>query len=97
MVECSVKDDRLLFKFGERLDTVNCLAFEKEVLEKIRGFSGCVIFDLEKVDYVASAFLRLSLMVYKEIGAGRFLLVHVSPEVKKVFKIAGFDKEIPIQ
>ena len=97
MVQCIMEDEKLLFKFEKRLDTVNCLAFEKEVLEKIGGFGGRVIFNLREVDYVASAFLRLCLKVCKTIGTGRFLLDGVSPEVKKVFKIAGFDKEISIQ
>jgi anti-anti-sigma regulatory factor len=49
------------------------------------------------VEFVSSAFLRICLVVFKKVGAGRFSIVHVSPWVKKVFKIAGFDHSMDIQ
>ncbi|HNV86274.1 MAG TPA: STAS domain-containing protein [Candidatus Omnitrophota bacterium] len=97
MVGYMEEGGKLCCKFEQRLDTVNCLAFENEILEKVKGFAGEIVFDLEKVNYVASAFLRLCLRVFKEIGSGRFTVIHVSPEVKRVFKIAGFDKDLKIQ
>jgi len=97
MVSYVAEEGKLFCKFEPRLDTVHCLGFESEVLGRIKEFGGDVIFDLEKVNYVASAFLRICLRVCKETGTGRFSMVHVSPEVKKVFKIAGFDQELAIQ
>ena len=78
--------------FGERLDTVNCANFEKELLGKTREMKSPVVFDLAKVEYIASSFLRICFQVNKEAGAGNLSLVNVSPEIKKVFKIAGMDK-----
>jgi len=97
MVHCIAEDKKLIFKFEGRLDTTNCLTLKKEIWEKVGGFDGCVVFDLERVDYVASSFLRLCLETCKEVGAGQFLLDRVAPEIKKVFKIAGFDIEMSIQ
>jgi anti-anti-sigma factor len=51
-----------------------------------------VVFDLAGVDFVASAFLRLCLMVQQKAAGHQLTLVNVSPPIKKVFKIAGLDK-----
>ncbi|MFA5159763.1 MAG: STAS domain-containing protein [Candidatus Omnitrophota bacterium] len=82
--------------FGERLDTVNCMSLEKELLEKIKEMKSPVVFDMEKVQYIASSFLRICFQVTKEVGAGNLSLIKVNPEIKKVLKIAGVDKYIKI-
>ena len=48
-----------------------------------------MVFDLKGVDYVASAFLRICLSVYKQVGPERFSMVNVHPFVKKVLMIAN--------
>ncbi len=87
---------KLLCVFEERLDTVNCMNFEKELLGKVQEMKSPVVFDLTKVEYIASSFLRICFQVVKEAGAGNLSLVNVSPEIKKVFKIAGVDKLMKI-
>ena len=37
-----------------------------------------------------------TIKVAKEVGLGNFSVINVHPNVKKVFKIAGFDKQISI-
>ncbi len=99
--ECMVNyidgTEKLICCFEDRMDTVQCLAVEKEIFEKIQGVGIPVVFDLEKVVYIASSFLRICIRACKTVGAERFSLVHVCPEIKKVFKIAGFDRQINIQ
>lgn len=55
-----------------------------------------VVFDLARVDYVASAFLRICLSVAKSLGAGQMSVVNCQPTVKKVFAIAGMDRVMPV-
>lgn len=50
------------------------------------------MFDLQKVDFVASAFLRICLTVYKE--ASQLSIVNMQPDVGMVFKISGFSNLI---
>lgn len=97
MVSYIAETEKLTCCFEDRLDTVECLAVENEIFEKIRGAGTRVVFDLEKVAYIASSFLRICIRACKEVGAEKFSLVHVCPEIKKVFKIAGFDRQINIQ
>ena len=89
-------EPNLVCAFTERLDTTNCLEIEEELLSRVREAKAPVVFNLQDVDYVASAFLRMCLKVAKEVGTGNFSVINVHPNVKKVFKIAGFDKEISI-
>lgn len=55
-----------------------------------------VIFDLEKVDYIASAFLRLCITVAKRLDKKAFRVVKCNPSVKKIFTIGGLDKIMEI-
>jgi anti-anti-sigma factor len=96
MIEYSQDSEKLTCHFEGRLDTTKCLEIEKELLDKICGNSAGVVFNLERVAYVASSFLRLCLKAAKEKGAQQFRLTGVSPEIKKVFKIAGFDSVMEI-
>lgn len=89
--------ERVTCSFEGRLDTAKCLEVESEIYNKLNGVKIPVVFDMEKVAYVSSAFLRLCLKIAKEKTSGQFSLTGVCPEVKKVFKIAGFDKIINIQ
>ena len=82
--------------FSEKLDTAKCLEIEDELFNKVQESKAPVVFNLQDVDYVASAFLRMCLRVVKEVGPGNLSIINVHPNVKKVFKIAGFDSQITI-
>ena len=97
MISYIAEPGKFICRFEERMDTVQCQAVEKEIFEKLQGVGTSIVFDLEKVAYIASSFLRICIRACKEAGTERFSLIHVCPEVKKVFKIAGFDRQINIQ
>jgi anti-anti-sigma factor len=65
-------------------------AFNAE-LSKLKGETEMlkIVFDLKGVDYVASSFLRLSLVAAKSLQKGNFSIINADPQVLKVFKIAG--------
>lgn len=96
MVTYNFQGEKLTCSFNVPLNTQNCMEFEKTLDEKLSGAKS-VVFDLLKVDYVASSFLRICQKVFKHVGANNFSLINVNPEVKKVFKITGFDKCMNIQ
>lgn len=50
-----------------------------------------IIFDLARVDFIASAFLRLCLQAAKKAGEDSFRIVNTLPPVKKLFAVAGLD------
>jgi len=96
-MESNITDEpNLVCSFTEQMDTANCLKVEEEILNKVRESKVPVIFNMQDVDYVSSVFLGMCLKVSKEIGFPNFTVINVQPNVKKVFKIAGFDKQISI-
>ena len=77
--------------FLQRMDTLNTAKLDKAVLAKLAS-PGVkkIVFDLAKVDYIDSSFLRLCVRVSKA-GPGEFAIVNVTPTVRKVLTIAGFE------
>ena len=92
MVQSTQQDGSVVFRFLGRLDTAECARIEGEVTQKAQTGGQPVVFDLADVDFVASAFLRLCLMVQQKAAGNQLTLVNVCPPIKKVFKIAGLDQ-----
>jgi anti-anti-sigma factor len=92
-----LQENTLVCTFPPRLDTAACERIDPEIRARMDGFTGPVAFDLEGVDYVSSAFLRICITTAMATGMDRFSCIHVSPRVKKVFKIAGLDQAMKIE
>jgi anti-anti-sigma factor len=98
MINFTTEDGNLICTFKGSLNTDTCLKSAEELSEKMSEFKGKkVIFDLKEVDYIASAFLRICQKFYKDVGAENFSVINVTPGVKKVFKVTGFDKFMDIR
>ena len=89
-------DDLLTCSLPARLDTISSQAIETELVEKIENFKRKIIFDFSDVTFISSYFLRILLNALKKVGVENLEVVKVSSEIKKVFKIAGFDKYLNI-
>jgi len=88
-------DDTLHCSFADRLDGFVCSAVEPELLCRTSEFKNerkkvRLVFDLEGVVFVSSAFLRLCLIHLKAFGKDCFFVTNVSEEMHKVFHISGF-------
>ena len=55
-----------------------------------------VVFDLARVNYVASAFLRVCVSTVKHAGRGGLSIVNTSPQIMKLFKTAGLSDLIGV-
>lgn len=83
--------------FSGRWDAVNCLENEKEIEEQtLNPDVTKIVFDLEQVEYISSAFLRICIKTAKA-RQDNFSIVNVKPEVMKVFKISNFDSIMNIK
>ena len=96
MIEFKTETDELICVMPERADTLACMDWQDALLTRVEEEGLPVVFDMSGVTYVSSAFLRICLMVCKRAGQDRFRLSSVSPDVKKVFKIAGLDPQLQI-
>ncbi len=89
-------EDLTVFLSG-RLDTVTAETFEQELTDSLDGVKGLVI-DCTKLDYVASAGLRVFLMAQKRMNKqGRMVVRGVTPMVAEVFSMTGFDDLLQIE
>ena len=96
MVQIIKTNDQLTCMMPARLDTAACLSFQDNLLKRVAEEKMPVVFDMKDVTFVSSMFIRICLQVYKHAGASRFQVVNLSPDVKKVFKIAGLDQQLKI-
>ena len=97
MVTFTEKDNNMICTFTGQLGTAEVMKDEPAVdqkLEQLRDRS--VVFDLSKVSFVASSFLRLCLKTARAAGQGRFSACNLTPEIKKVYVICGLDKQMVI-
>ena len=89
-------DEGLRCKLAGRLDTDRCERIGQRLLAQLQASDKAVTFDLADVPFVASSFLRLCLLATRIVGNGNVALDNTSPQIKKVFKIAGLDGPIRI-
>ena len=96
-MESTIKDNKLVFIFSERLDTLAAMSLQKEITDTIAANDESlqVIFDFSGVDYIASGFIRICIVVARMKGKN-FRIVNVKPEVKNILLITGIDRLIDI-
>ncbi len=97
MVNFDEQDHEIICTFTGQLNTAVLMQDGPGVEERVAQARDCgVAFDLRGVTFIGSSFLRLCVHTAKAVGAARFSVRNLSPEVKKVFVIAGLDKQLKI-
>jgi anti-anti-sigma factor len=84
-------EEKLVIRFEGSMDSAKCTRMETEVRTAVSGPGKPVVFDLNGVDFISSAFLRLCIYGRQQAGDHGFQIVNVGPYIKRVFKIAGLD------
>lgn len=81
-----------------RIDGMNVADFQRLLDEGIDLDENDLILDLERVNFVSSAGLRVGVMTAKKLSTTKrqFALCALPSTVREVFSISGFDKVIPI-
>lgn len=97
MLEIKTENETLVCVFKGRFDTVNTAKIEEELAAKVLSSNIPVVFDLQNTEYVCSSFLRLCTKAAQALGAEKFSIINVSPDILRVLKIAGFDKIISVK
>jgi stage II sporulation protein AA (anti-sigma F factor antagonist) len=92
MFKTEAIDGKIIFTFESRMDTATCSVIEGDVIGQLDKARSPVVFNIGKVDFVSSAFLRICIMAAKRAADGNFHVKNAAPHIKKVFKIAGIDK-----
>ncbi len=71
------------------IDTTTYLILEKKVDLILQSAPTVIIFDMKDVDYMSSVGVRVILKTRKVLKKknGQVLLIHLQPQIKKVFEI----------
>ena len=81
---------RLTVALEGRLDTTTSPRLEAELRTDVNGITE-LEFDLEKLDYISSAGLRVLLAAQKVMNRqGNMQIKNVKPEIMEIFDVTGF-------
>lgn len=90
VINIEKSQEKAIVKIEGRLDTTTAPMLEKE-LSALPCEITELVFDMEKVDYVSSAGLRIILSAQKKMQkVGSMKLISVCETVLEVFEITGF-------
>ena len=96
-IEMKKDEKSLILKIAGRLDTMSAPEMEKAVKENISGVEELVI-DMEKLEYISSAGLRVLLSAQKTMnGQGSMKVINVSDTIMEIFEITGFSEIMTIK
>lgn len=89
-IDVEKKGNELIVKLEGRLDTLTSHQLENELRTHINGISKLVL-DMNKVEYVSSAGLRVILSAQKVMNKqGKMVVVGVSDLIMEIFEVTGF-------
>ena len=85
-------NNKLIVKVEGRIDTNTAPVLFDSLKDSLNGLKELVM-DLEKVDYISSAGLRVFLSLQKTMNAqGKMIVKNVDKKVMEVFELTGFDE-----
>ena len=96
-INISADGDKLIIRLFNRLDTSNAPIVEKKIIDAINeNSSEEVVFDIENLEYISSAGLRIFIKVYKLTGK-KILILNASRDVYDIFETTGFAEMFEIK
>jgi len=91
-----IENGNVVLKPEGRLDTVTAPQLE-EVIKEI-GAATLLTFDLEKLEYISSAGLRVLLSAQKMMNKqGEMKLCNVNDTIMEIFEVTGFSDILTIE
>jgi anti-anti-sigma factor len=88
----------VLLALNGRLDASTSSKLEEKLLGLIDHGEKQIVMNLEQLDYISSAGLRVLLMAAKKlkVASGKIVLASLKDQIREVFEIAGFSAIFPI-
>ena len=96
-VEKNMENGALVVSLEGRLDTITAPGLEKELSNSLEGVAA-LTFDMEKLDYISSAGLRVLLSAQKRMNKqGEMKITHVCETIMEIFEVTGFTDILTIE
>ncbi|MBQ9543942.1 MAG: STAS domain-containing protein [Clostridia bacterium] len=93
----NLNGDALTVSLEGRLDTLTAPALETELKNSLDGVK-TLAFDLEKLEYISSAGLRVLLSAQKAMKAkGEMKVKNVNDTIMEIFEVTGFSDILSIE
>lgn len=87
----------LVIRLSGRIDSITAPNFDVELKSSIIGIETLTL-DMEKLDYMSSACLRVLLSVQKIMnGRGGMKVIHVNDVIREIFDMTGFSAILTIE
>ena len=91
------ENEALTVALEGRLDTTTAPELEAELKSSLEGVNALTL-DLEKLEYVSSAGLRVLLSAQKQMNRqGEMKLIHVGETIMEIFEVTGFSDILTIE
>ena len=89
----------LELKVSGRLDTTTAPELEGVIMENMIGDINSMVMDIEKLDYISSAGLRIFLISQKMVDklGGTLTVKKVKQEIMPLFEMTGFTEFLKIE
>lgn len=88
---------KLTFEIAGRVDTSTAPQLESAIKEEISGVKE-LVFDMDKVEYISSAGLRVLLSSQKTMNNQVTMkLINVNNEIMEIFEVTGFTDILTIE
>ncbi|MCR4671874.1 MAG: anti-sigma factor antagonist [Lachnospiraceae bacterium] len=95
-VAAALKGDHLELKLSGRVDSNNSRQAEEDIMELVSSAPGMpVVLDLEELEYISSAGLRVLLHLRKTNPSLR--LTNVSSNIYEILEMTGFTQMMPVE
>lgn len=93
----SLQDGKAAFALEGRLDTATAPDLEQAIKAALDNVSELTL-DLQKLDYISSAGLRVLLAAQKAMNSkqGKMELTHVGETIMEIFEVTGFSDILTI-
>ena len=96
-VNKTINGGEALVSVSGRLDTVTSPKLEEELKDVLES-ADSLVFDLEKLDYISSAGLRVLLASLKAMSKkGGMKVINVNETIMEIFEVTGFADILTIE
>ena len=96
-IQKELDGDRLTVKLTGRLDAVTAIQFDKDIAKSLDGVKNLTI-DFAKLEYIASAGLRILLKLQKKMYAqGDMKIININRDVREVLDMTGFSRLLTLE
>ena len=97
-LEISRKDSTVIIVLPHRFDSANALEIEADMKKVLADEPQEVLLDLSQMEYIASAGIRVLLVVTRGVmkSGGKIAFASPHPRVQQIFDMGGFAKVFPL-